>query len=271
MSLTPDGALVPAIDQPFTHILKPAGTAGFEMLPIVEWLCLGLGRAAGFDTPGAALTEMPDGMPPALVVERFDIHRGLEDQRRLAMEDFCSILDLPAAAKYNGTIERMARALRPLSTDPATDLNNLFRRAVFGWLIADGDMHLKNLAVLKTAEAGAKTFTTVRFALLYDSVTTRVFPGLGGDRMALKLNGKDDRLTRQDFLSLARTIGVTVGEADAALGELATQLSERARTLRPPGFATQFVGARAAREKVEAIIVERCAALSVASGSDRSV
>ena len=45
--------------------------------------------------------------------------------------------------EYDGTIERMARALRPLSTDPAADLNLLFRRAVFAWLIADGDMHLK--------------------------------------------------------------------------------------------------------------------------------
>lgn len=34
MHLAPDGALLPAVDLPFTHILKPAGTAGFEMLPI---------------------------------------------------------------------------------------------------------------------------------------------------------------------------------------------------------------------------------------------
>jgi hypothetical protein len=47
-------------------------------------------------------------------------------------------------------------------------------------------MHLKKLAVLKAADAGAKTFTAVRFAPLYDAVTTRVFPGLAGDRMALK-------------------------------------------------------------------------------------
>ena len=111
----------------------------------------------------------------------------------------------------------MARALRPLSTEPASDLDILFRRAVFAWLIADGDMHLKNLAVLKTADVGAKTFRTVRFAPLYDAVTTRVFPGLAGDRMALKLNGKDDRLTRQDFLNLARTIGLTVEDAEAGL------------------------------------------------------
>lgn len=265
MCLTPDGALVPAIDQPFTHILKPAGTAGFEMLPIVEWLCLELGRAAGFEVPDAALIEMPDGMAPALVVERFDIRHGPKDDRRLAMEDFCSILDLPASAKYDGTIERMARGLRPLSTDPAADLDILFRRAVFAWLIADGDMHLKNLAMLKTAEAGAKAFTTVRFAPLYDAVTTRVFPGLGGDRMALKLNGKDDRLTRQDFLALARTIGLTVGDAEAAMSELAGRLSEHAKTLRLPAFAGEAEAARSAHDKVTAITVERCAGLSGAN------
>ena len=270
MSLTHDGALVPAIDQPFTHILKPAGTAGFDMLPIVEWLCLELGRAAGFETPDAALIAMPDGMPPAVVVERFDVRRGAHDQRRLAMEDFCSILDLPTSAKYDGTIERMARALRPISTDPAADLNILFRRAVFAWLIADGDMHLKNLAVLKTADAGAKTFTAVRFAPLYDAVTTRVFPGLGGDRMALKLNGKDDRLTRQDFLSLARTIGLTVEEAEAGLGALATRITERLTSLHLPAFASEFDGAKGVRDQMEAIVAARCAALGSTSGSPRS-
>jgi serine/threonine-protein kinase HipA len=260
MSLIPDGALVAAIDQPFTHILKPAGTAGFEMLPIVEWLCLELGRAAGFEVPDAALIEMPDGMSPALVVERFDIRRGSQDDRRLAMEDFCSILDLPASAKYDGTIERVARGLRPLSTDPAADIDILFRRAVFAWLIADGDMHLKNLALLKTAKAGAKAFTTVRFSPLYDAVTTRVFPGLGGDRMALKLNGKDDRLTREDFLMLARTIGLAVGDAEAAIGELAGRLAERAKTLHLPAFAAESEAASATQAKVIALVEERCAA-----------
>ena len=257
MSLLSDGALVPAVDEPFTHILKPAGTAGFETLPIVEWFCLELGRAAGFDVPEAALIEMPDGMPPALLVERFDIRRGVEDQRRFALEDFCSILDLPTSAKYDGTIERMAKGLRPLSTDPAADLTILFRRAIFAWLIADGDMHLKNLAMLKTADAGAKTFRSVRFAPLYDAVTTRVFPGLAGDRMALKLNGKDERLGQPDFLALARTIGLAAGEAEAALAELTKRLLERAATLTLPEFAGGSEVARAAQDKVIAILTDR--------------
>lgn len=257
MSLMADGALVPAIDEPFTHILKPAGTAGFETLPVVEWLCLEFGRAAGFEVPAAALIEMPDGMSPALVVERFDIRRDPEDQRCLALEDFCSILDLPPSAKYDGTIERMAKGLRPLSTDPAADLHILFRRALFAWLIADGDMHLKNLAMLKTADAGAKAFASVRFAPLYDAVTTRLFPGLAGDRMALKLNGKDDRLNVQDFLTLARTIGLSAGEAGVMVSELASLLAVRAGTLRLPEFASRSESARAAQDQVIALVGER--------------
>ena len=153
----------------------------------------------------------------------------------------------------------MARGLRPLSTDPAADLDILFRRAVFAWLIADGDMHLKNLALLKTADPGAKTFTSVRFAPLYDAITTRVYPGLAGDRMALKLNGKDDRLSVQDFLALARTTGLPAGETEATVAELAARLAARAGSLRLPEFAGRSENARTMQDKVIAIVSERSA------------
>lgn len=258
MCLTYDGALIPAIDAPFTHILKPAGTAGFEALPVVEWICLELGRAAGFVVPDAALVGMPDGMAPALVVERFDIRRDEADERRLALEDFCSVLDLPASAKYDGTIERVARGLRPLSTDPADDLDILFRRALFAWLIADGDMHLKNLALLKIAAPGARQFESVRFAPLYDAVTTRVFPGLASDHMALKLNGKDERLTPRDFLTLARTIELPVARAEDAMTTVAATTRDAADVLSLPKIARDREGATSAEGRVKAIVAERC-------------
>jgi serine/threonine-protein kinase HipA len=122
-------------------------------------------------------------------------------------------------------------------------------------------MHLKNLAMLKTADAGAKTFTTVRFAPLYDAVTTRVFPGLGVDRMALKLNGKDDRLTRQDFLALARTIGLTAGDAEAAMNQISDRLAKHIQTLSLPAFAGQSEAARGVQDKMIGLIEARCAGL----------
>lgn len=259
VSLTEKGALIPAIDAPFTHILKPAGTAGFEHLPVVEYVCLQLGRYADFDVPDAALTAMPEGMPPALVVERFDIRRGPEDRRRLALEDFCSLLDLPAEAKYEGTIERIGRALRPLSTDPQSDLETLLKRALFAWLVADGDMHLKNLALLKIAEPRERRFASVRFAPLYDSVTTRVFPGLAGDRMALKLNGKDDRLTPQDFRQLARTLDVPAARADEILGGTARKVQEGIAAIRMPQL-DYAAGADGVIDQLRAIATARSGA-----------
>lgn len=225
MFLDPQGHLIPSTSEPFTHILKPAGTSGFQALPIIEFLSMSLGQAAGLDVPAIALTGMPDGMPPALIVERFDIRSGDNDERRIALEDICSVLDLPPEAKYDSTIERIARAVRPLSTAPQEDLLVLLKRALFAWLIADGDMHLKNLALLKIATPGADGFESVRMAPLYDAVTTRVFPGLEHDRMALKLDGKDDRLRRADFLRMAATAGIPANAADAIMDDLVAALA----------------------------------------------
>lgn len=225
MCLEYDGTLAAATDKPFTHILKPAGTSGFEALPIVEWMSLTLGRAAGFDVPEFALVPMPEDMMPALLVERFDIRTSPEDERLLALEDFCSLLDLTAADKYRGTVEQAGRALRGLSTSPEEDVLTLLKRSLFAWLIADGDMHLKNLAVLKTAVPGNRTFGSLRMAPLYDAVTTVVFPGLKHDRMAMKLNGKDDRLKLNDFLRTAATLGLRVTDAEEAISSLTDRLS----------------------------------------------
>lgn len=227
MYLDDSGILHHAEGRPFTHILKPAGTGGYDPLPSVEWVAMILGRAAGFAVPATALIAMPQGMPPALIIERFDVRNSNDDKRMFALEDMCSLLDLQPSAKYDGTIERVARAVRPLSTDPEDDIRTIFERAVFSWLIADGDMHLKNMAMLKIAEPGDQAFRSARVAPLYDAVTTRVFPNLHHDRLALKLNGKDDNLRRSDFRALARTAGLKVGTADESIDLMLHNISSK--------------------------------------------
>lgn len=224
MFLEASGIVSPSIDKPFTHILKPAGTSGYVALPLVEWTAMMLGRAAGLNAPSVALISMPDDMPPALLVERFDIRESTNDRRMLALEDLCSVLDLLPNAKYDATMERVARAVRPLSTDAKSDTLTVIKRALFAWLIADGDMHLKNMALLKIGEPGDHSFRSVRMAPLYDAVTTRVFPNLKHDRMALKLNGRDDNLRRADIRALAVNAGLTVAEADTAIDNVLDDL-----------------------------------------------
>ncbi len=262
MTLAPDGRLSPSIGTSFTHILKPAGTSGFEALPLVEWIGLALAREAGFTVPATALIAMPDGMPPALLVERFDIREGADDHRLLAMEDLCSVLDLSPEAKYDGTVERAARALRGLSTSPEVDLLIFMKRVVFAWLIADGDMHLKNMAVLKTAEPGNPAFRSVRLAPVYDTLTTRVFPRLEHDRMALKLNGKDERLRRADFLALSATAGLRASDTHAAIDDVLERMRAAVDVIALPTLPGYGSSGKAAVTRTLEICRERIAAFA---------
>lgn len=245
MSLEGNGRISPSVGASFTHILKPAGTSGFEALPLVEWLGLSLARAIALPTPEAALVRMPDGMPPALLVERFDIREQADDPRWLAMEDMCSVLDLEPHDKYTGTIERVARATRALSSAPDEDLLILLRRVLFAWLIADGDMHLKNMALLKTASKGDAVFASVRLAPVYDALSTRVFPGLEHDRMALKLGGKDERLRRADFMALASLAGLRAADAHAAIDDVLQRLPAALDAIALPAALELDEGAKA--------------------------
>jgi serine/threonine-protein kinase HipA len=260
MNLDAEGVLSPSMTTPFTHILKPSVTGGFEALPVIEWLSLSLGGACGFVAPAIALVSMPDGLHPALIVERFDIRVGDGDLRMLALEDMASVLDLPSSSKYDSTIERAARALRPISTSPDEDLTLLLKRALFAWLIADGDMHLKNMAVLKIAQPGADMFQSVRMAPLYDAVTTRVFPTLKQDRMALKLAGKDDQLRRKDFKTLARTIGLSAAEGDAAIDDVLTKLDKAANAIAVPGLVRSFAATGKMVDDVLQLVRDRLSA-----------
>jgi serine/threonine-protein kinase HipA len=261
MNLDPKGVLSPSMTTPFTHILKPSGTSGFEALPVIEWLSMSLGGACDFVAPAIALVAMPDGLHPALIVERFDIRVGDGDLRMLALEDMASVLDLPSSSKYDSTIERAARALRPISTSPTEDVTLLLKRALFAWLIADGDMHLKNMAVLKIAQPGADMFQSVRMAPLYDAVTTRVFPTLKQDRMALKMNGKDDQLRRKDFNTLARTIGLSAAEGDAAIDDVLTKLDKAANAIVVPGLVRSFAATSNMVDGLLELVRDRVSAL----------
>ena len=255
MHLDANGTLETSTHKPFTHILKPAGTGGFEHLPIIEYLAMELGRKVGLTVPATALVNMPDGLPPALLVERFDIREGADDRRMIALEDMCSALGLSRHEKYQASMERVAQSIRALSSAPDVDLMVLFRRALFAWLIADGDLHLKNMALLKIAGPGGTTFRSVRMAPLYDAVTTRVFPRLREDRLALKLSGKDDNIRPAELRLFASAIGLKGALAEEAMEEMLARLRDAiAVAALPTGLSLGATDGDAAQALVEEML-----------------
>ncbi|WP_348641951.1 HipA domain-containing protein [Mesorhizobium sp. B2-4-19] len=133
----------------------------------------------------------------------------------------------------------------------------MLKRALFAWLIADGDMHLKNLALLKIAEPNSSQFDSVNIAPLYDAATTRVFPNLEGDRMALKLNGKDERLRRSDFRSFAATAGIRAIHAKAVIDDLVTRLRAGLEGFRLPGILPAGSTTVQTAERMRSLVTER--------------
>ncbi len=215
------------------HILK-LESAVFPNLVQIEWATMELARRAGLTTPEIRMVEfMPESKlrGRALLVERFDIPtkkslEGVEAGLKLALlEDACSLLQLHRHEKYDVSLERVATALgqAALSAEyPEGGLWDFLKHVLFSWIVGNGDLHTKNIAVLKWLAPGrlgsAPTALQVEYSPLYDLLNTRL--PLPGDQFALTLNGRRDRLRLNDFVALAARWG---GPQDAVL-EIATQM-----------------------------------------------
>ncbi len=97
---------------------------------------------------------------------------------------------------------------------------------------------------------------------LYDAVTTRVFPQLKHDRLALKLNGKDDRLSRTDFRMFASTIRLKAADAEAAIDQMAGRLHEAVETITLPKGLEYSADATKALTKMKQLSRDRIESVS---------
>lgn len=241
VSLLPDEngsqVILPAVNTPFSHILKVPREGFLQSLPTVEWLGLELSKRAGIVTAEHALVEMPNGMAPSLIVERFDIPDVNDDLTRLTrISDFCNITGKPPKDyKYGTDISECFAALEQQSSNPDEDRIALFKRLVLSHYLRDTDMHLKNISVLKTYDRDTGE-TTVRFAPVYDAMTTVIYPDLSDRESALSFDPHPERggmdsgpiKTKQDLLKIAALNGIPPEEADEIIGQISQSLVDNA-------------------------------------------
>ncbi len=71
--------------------------------------------------------------------------------------------------------------------------------------------------------------------------------------MALKLNGKDERLKRADFRALASTAGLLRGDADAAIDDVVHRLKAAADRLTLPELPSYGPDGKEMTEKMLAL------------------
>ena len=160
------------------HIIKGSS----RILPFVslnEHLCM---QVAGRVMPAARTELSRDGQ--ALVVHRFDVdENGIRHQ---GMEDFCALLGLRPAAKYETTWERIAKAVRdhvPVQNRSQT-FHHMATMVLLTYALRNADCHAKNVALLYTGH------DDVHLAPAYDMITTAAYPDYANNPPGIQLAGK---------------------------------------------------------------------------------
>ncbi|MBN8727677.1 MAG: HipA domain-containing protein [Xanthomonadales bacterium] len=212
------------------HIIKGSS----RLVPFVslnEHLCMQVTRRV---MPAAATEVSRDGQ--ALVVQRFDVDEG--GARLWGMEDFCALLGLRPAAKYETTWERIARAVRdhvPIANRPGV-FRGMATLLLLAHALRNADCHAKNLALRYTRR------DDVHLAPAYDMITTAAYPEYAGNPPAVAFMGRktwDPGRNLQTFL--AATFGLPVREQVDIVDQIATAVAEVGPEVRQamtehPGF-----------------------------------
>ena len=146
---------------------------------------------------------------PGLLVTRFD--RVLTQDgtvERLAMEDASQVLDVLPAAKYAVTSEQVVLALAQHTAAPMIAARNLYLQFLFAWLTGNGDLHAKNVSMLR--DRGGRW----QVAPIYDIPCTAVYRDF---TMALPVDGRTATIRRRHWEAFAEAIGLPQAAARSAM------------------------------------------------------
>ncbi|MEA5454657.1 HipA domain-containing protein [Sinomonas sp. JGH33] len=153
-----------------------------------------------------------------LLVERFDRPvRSGGGTVRLAVEDGSQLLGLYPADKYNVSFEELCRTVAAHCSAPLPALRNLALQGAFAWLVGNGDLHAKNVSVVRGLAAPGEWAV----APVYDIPSTVPY---GDKSLALPIGGKRTGISRRHFLAWATELGLPA-RAAASVVETALKAS----------------------------------------------
>ena len=246
-----------------SHIIKGASS----QLPFValnEHLCMQVARRV---MPTARTEVSDDGQ--ALVVYRFDVDEHGQPYR--GMEDFCSLLGLRPAAKYDTTWERIARAVR--DHVPGTQRLGTYRQLantlLLTYALRNADCHAKNLALRYTSR------DDVHLCPTYDMLSTSVYVGFQHNPPGIEFMGKKTWAPGKNLQKfIAATFGIQPKEQlqmVAAISDAVADVGPQVRKAMQQHPAFEDVGKRmlmAWAEGVQGLRDQRVYAIGDWSGGD---
>jgi serine/threonine-protein kinase HipA len=210
------------------YILKPIPSADIPRfkndVPANEHLTMQIASQVFGMTPAInACIAFADG-EIAYITRRFDRRAGA----KIGQEDFCQLSNRTEETagrnyKYDGSYEEVGRILKQYCKAYPVEIEKLFSRIVFNYVLSNGDAHLKNFSLFES-ELGDYILTPA-----YDMICTSLhFPDEA--RTALDLfdtfetpSFKENAFYRRvDFLKLAEFYGMNLERAERCLNHFAT-------------------------------------------------
>lgn len=212
------------------HIVKGSS----HHLPFVA-LNEHLGMQVATKVVPTARTEVSeDGQ--ALVVHRFDVDE--QGYPLHALEDFCALLGLRPAAKYETTWERIGKAVRDHvpGSRQRESFHHLAATILLTYALRNADCHAKNVALLYTSRED------VRVAPVYDMLTTCVYAEHRDSPPGIAFMGKKTWQPGRNLEKfLAGNFGIAPREQAVLVEKISDAISETAPSVREamkehPGF-----------------------------------
>lgn len=225
-----------------TWILKPENR-NFPDLIYNEYFCVKLAGLVGLNVAECKLKKF--GSITAYMTKRFDRLetvrscpevRGADAVRqwnivqRIQQEDFCQGMGL-SNKKYQRTeggpsVKQCFQFIHNNLANKAKDELHFLRSIVFNFLIGNSDAHGKNFSYLHTENGYV-------LAPLYDLVSTQVYPQLAKE-MSMAIGGEyePDRITRNNFVMMAKELGIKKQLIDDILNKLSAEIIVQAEKLK---------------------------------------
>ncbi|OFZ25208.1 MAG: hypothetical protein A2381_12265 [Bdellovibrionales bacterium RIFOXYB1_FULL_37_110] len=194
-----EGGIVKPISFGAQYILKPQGD--LNELPENEHLTMAIAKKLNFDIPPFTMLKF-EKLGNVFAVKRFDINKDNEMRR---MEDMGQILSKEVSDKYSSSCEKVGQVISDNSSAPPIDLYSFWRRILFAYFTANGDMHLKNWSLLEHKELNG----SMALSPCYDLLNTRLALPNESIDIGIAINGKRKNLQRSYFIKLGETLKIS--------------------------------------------------------------
>lgn len=217
---------VPLNGSPSSHILKP-GSKSFPGLIYNEHFCMKLAASAGLDVAQTQI-ESTAGVD-YLLIKRYDRIQSGQGTERLHQEDFCQALGVNSEMKYQSeggpSLKSCFDLVRSTSSNQIKDIQALLNASIFNFVVGNHDAHGKNFSFLYGPFEQPRT---VRFAPLYDLVSTVCYPELS-KKMAMKIGREYDssKISLNHWKKLAEESGLSPSQTTRHVTQFVQTIREK--------------------------------------------